>query len=150
LRVPERFQGHAGRCTHCQARIALLGSGAGEAPLRATLVADRGQAVPESPASHGPATDKQRDYLRALGVTENEIALLDRAAASERIDAIRAAQQNVAPPTARQLAYLHKLGATAAQRAALRSRAEASRLIDALVQQRDTGRRGEGAGPARR
>jgi len=78
------------------------------------------------------ATEAQKEYLRRLGLKDAEILSLDKAAASERIDALRSYHQTQAPPTEKQLAHLQRLGASTERIAQVVSQADASALIESM------------------
>lgn len=127
LRVPAKYLGMRGSCKHCGGRIALVGRPDPDRPQFASLLADP-PAAPKGP----PATARQQAFLAQLGADPAEAARMDLGEASEAIAARVAARRAADPPTARQLEYLGKLGADPALVASLRSKAEASDLIEAM------------------
>lgn len=127
LRVAPKYLGQRGQCNKCGQKIALIGSSSNPAPQMASRVENTAR----GPAG-APATEAQKEYLRRLGARESELVSLDRAAASDRIDALRRFHQTQAPATPKQIAHLERLGASAARIQQVVSQADASALIEAL------------------
>lgn len=78
----------------------------------------------------GPASEKQIEYLKVLGAPAHVLEGLDRDRASTLIDCLRGQRQGAEAPTEKQTAYLKRLGASDTQLRRIRSKAEASRLIE--------------------
>jgi len=131
LKVPETYLGQRGRCNKCGGRIALIGDANVTTPQAASLVADETAPDPRL-GPPKPASDKQLDYLRALGAPEQVLQDLDRERASTLIDELKEKRQRGESPTEKQWAYLKRLGATERQLAGVRSKADAARLIEDL------------------
>jgi hypothetical protein len=128
LKVPDEYLGMRGRCNKCGARIALIGQPGSMALQAATRVEE--SEIDDLPSP--PATEKQLDYLRALGARDHEFSGLDRERASELIERLKAQERDRQPPSEKQLAYLERLGTPPEQLTAITSRKEASDLIDAI------------------
>ncbi len=131
LKVPEAYLGQRGRCNKCGGRIALIGDANLATPQAASIVADETATDPRL-GPPKPASDKQLDYLRALGAPEQTLRGLDRDQASALIDELKEKRQRGEPPTEKQLTYLKHLGATERQLGRVRSKADATRLIEDL------------------
>ncbi len=128
LKVAGAHIGRRGRCNRCGGRIALLGRPQPNRPLMATAVTDEVDRDGPGP----PPTERQLDYARDLGATEAQLRGKCRDEVSDLIETLRAQRQQESPPTEKQLAYLQRLGVDEAAIAGLRSKAEASALLEAL------------------
>ena len=130
LRIAEKYLGQKGRCKKCGGRIALLGKADATAPQRASRVGieERGEAQEASK----PATEKQCNYLRTLGMDEAALTGLNSVKASEYIDQLRKKKRGQEPPTEKQLDYLRRLGASTKQIQTLSSKEAASTLIEEM------------------
>ncbi|MBI3117512.1 MAG: hypothetical protein HYZ00_02430 [Candidatus Hydrogenedentes bacterium] len=127
LRVPPEYVGLRGHCNKCGGRIALLGNQDDGRVQRASIVAD----APPEPPDTRPATLRQIDHLRRAGMTEAGLGQLTRSQASTLI--LRQAQRRGQDaPTEKQLGHLQRLGASQAQLDSVRTRAEASALIEEM------------------
>lgn len=128
LKVPDEYLGMRGRCNKCGARIALIGQ-PGSMELQAATRVEESE-IDDLPSP--PATEKQLEYLRALGARDHELEGLNRDQASELIEHLKTQAGDRQPPTTKQLAYLERLGVPPEQLAGIASRKEASAMIDAI------------------
>ncbi|HPO14479.1 MAG TPA: hypothetical protein PLI09_13635 [Candidatus Hydrogenedentes bacterium] len=127
LKVPEEYLGRKGRCNKCGGRIALIGHAKVKGVQAASKVAEKLERGSDPPA---PATEKQLQYLRTLGAPAQALEGIDREQASEWIDKLRAQRHGAEPPTDKQMAYLNRLGAPEKLVQQVRSKADASQLIE--------------------
>jgi DNA-directed RNA polymerase subunit RPC12/RpoP len=127
LRVPTKYLGQRGSCKHCSGKIALIGRADATHPQFASLVENEASG-PKGP----PPTEAQQARLAALRVAPTQIAGMDRRDASDAIANLQQQVGHAEPPSEKQLEYLRKLGASEAMLAAVRSKADASDLIEAM------------------
>jgi hypothetical protein len=127
LRVRPEYLGRAGKCNRCSGRIALLGEN-DRSRVQAASVLDEAPIEPNAP----PATERQKDYLRDLGVDAAEVEQVDRSSASTLIQKRRDDLAAEEPPTEAQLTLLARLGLHDGELALVRSKSYASQLIDQL------------------
>ncbi len=127
LKVPGEYLGRKGRCNKCGGRVALIGHAKVNGVQSASKVAN---GLESGGATPRPATEKQLEFLRALGAPAQALNGLDIDRASEWIDKLRAQRQGTEPPTEKQMAYLKRLGAPAPLVQRVRSKADASQLIE--------------------
>ncbi len=132
LCVPEAHLGKRGRCNKCGGRIALIGRAGATGIQAASAVADGLEAGNDGQDSVQPATEKQLEFLRSLGAPAHMLNGLDRERASTLIDCMKNQRLAAEPPTEKQLAYITRLGASEGQLRRVRSKAEASALIEDL------------------
>ena len=105
----------------------MIGAADGSGPRRASVVVDE----IEDPEPE-PATDKQLVYLKDLGAPDSALGGISRDKASDLIDDLIARRRAAQPPTEKQLAFLKDLGASEDQIATLKTKGEASTLIETL------------------
>ncbi len=127
LHIHARYLGQVGKCNKCGGRIALVGHENPDVVQAASLV-DDGAGVKDM----RPATDAQRATLRDMGVSEAEVSNALRHEVSTIIQQVRLDLKNFEPPSEGQLELLKRLGVTDDERAMVRTKEEASRLIDGL------------------
>jgi len=126
LQVRPQFIGFRGYCKKCGGRIALIGE-------RNMLNAQRAQALPPreviapAPAAIVPVAPSA-GFESRLDQALDEIHAFD----DEISQGIGMPQHGQAPPTSDQIARLHELGATEGQISHLKTKGEASRLIEVL------------------
>ena len=90
LRIAEKYLGQKGRCKKCGGRIALLGQADATVPQRASRVGiEEGGEAQQKTKTSKPATEKQCNYLRALGMDGAALTGLSSVKASEYIDQLR-------------------------------------------------------------
>lgn len=130
LKVPEAHLGKRGRCNKCGGRIALIGRAGLTGVQAASMVADELLPGGEGDPGPKPVTEKQVEYLKALGAPEQQVRNLDRNRASDLIDRLRMQRQSLEPATDKQLAYLRRLAATDRQLQRIKSKADAGQLIE--------------------
>lgn len=124
LKINAEHVGLRGKCNKCGGRIALIGRADAQRPQMASRIAESGE------EDTRPATPRQVELARKLGAPATALESLNRAQAETVIVQQRDLRAEHEPPTERQLDYLKRLGLPAEQAAAIRSKAEASRLID--------------------
>jgi len=129
LKVPEAYLGKRGHCNKCGGRIAVIGDAQVRTPQTASAVAEEPVAE-EEPCK--PATERQLAYLRELGAAEAQLRDIDLKQASGLIDRLKAQRQEGESATEKQLAYLRHLGAPASQLVQVKTKGEASRLIEEM------------------
>lgn len=139
MKIPRDYLGKPGRCTHCGGRVALIGNPKGASPQMASKIEDAqfdgpGEGPEANPMGRRlPMTAKQAAYLGDLGVPEEEVAGMDLAAASERIEALKASKAAAQPPTGKQVAALRKMGLSGEEIARIRSKVDAARIIEDIL-----------------
>jgi hypothetical protein len=127
LRINPKYLGQVGKCKRCGGRIALIGSDNPDIVQAASLV-DDGHGVRDT----RPATPAQQEYLRSAGVAEEHVANAQRHDVSTLIQLVREDLRDHDPPTTAQMELLKRLGVTDEERSLVRTRSEASRLIEGL------------------
>lgn len=126
LQIRPQFLGFRGYCKKCGGRIALIGE-------RNMMNAQRAQALPEktavepSPPAITPVAPSE-GFESRLDLALDDIHAWDDEIARE----IGLSSDGQAPPTADQLARLNELGATEGQLSHLKTKSDASRLIEVL------------------
>lgn len=112
----------------CNGHIALIGRSDATGIQAATAVAENPSAMPDGPEL--PPTSRQLEYLRVLGARPEDVAVLNRGAAAMLIDQLTQERQQCEQPTEKQWAYLRRLGVPDRQMRQVRSKADASALIE--------------------
>lgn len=127
LQISPRYLGQVGKCKRCGGRIALIGVANAGVVQAASLVDDG-----ENLRDERPATEAQREYLRNLGVPEERVDNAKRHDVSTLIQLVREDMRDPDPPTTAQMVLLKRLGVTEDERNLVRTRGDASRLIEGL------------------
>jgi hypothetical protein len=127
LRINAKYLGQVGSCKKCAGRIALVGHENPDVVQVASLV-DDGAGVKDN----RPASDAQRALLRDVGVPEERAAGAMRHEVTTLIQVVRDDVRETEPPTSAQMELLRRLGVTDKERALVRTKAEASHLIEGL------------------
>lgn len=127
LRIPEKYLGQRGTCKHCGGKIALIGRAGATHPQFASRVEEH-LGGPQGP----PPTQAQRDRLAELRAAPTQIVGMDRRAASDAIANLQQQARSTEPASDKQLDYLRKLGASDEMMQSIRSKADASDLIEAM------------------
>ncbi|MFM1919964.1 MAG: hypothetical protein RLZZ303_1598 [Candidatus Hydrogenedentota bacterium] len=127
LRIAPKFLGQTGKCNKCAGRIALVGHENPDVVQMASLV-DDGMAARDQ----RPATDAQRDLMRRMGAPEDAVVNALRHDVSTIIQVARNDLKTSEAPSQSQMELLKRLGVTDEERALVRTRAEASKLIEGL------------------
>jgi len=129
LHIPATYLGMKGRCNKCGGHIALVGTAHATGPQMASAI---GVLKHEPDPFAEPATERQLEYLRGLGVDQGRLKGLDKARASDWIRQLRERRQNGEPPTEKQLQHLRRLGAPDRLVQRLKSKADAGALIEEM------------------
>ncbi len=127
LHISSRYLGQVGKCNKCSGRIALVGHENPDVVQAASLV-DDGAGVRDM----RPASEAQREVLRDMGVPEAQAAHALRHEVSTIIQQVRLDIKTFEPPSDAQLELLKRLGVTDDERSLVRTKDEASKLIDGL------------------
>ncbi len=124
LQIKPAYLGQRGKCNKCGGRIALIGRMDTPRAQVASKVVD----APEGKAP--PPTPKQVAAVKNLGAAPEQIASLDRENTGNILQQLKRVQAEREAPTDRQLEYLKQLGVPEPELAAVKSKGQASRMID--------------------